>query len=167
MIFGTQRLEVKHLSMDNLKDFHRIYGDKDVMGKIPMSVFRLEESKAELLAIIEAYGAVNHRLRVRGVFVRHNHDMIGVCASIGVSEDSRDIGYRIVKEYWRQGFATELVDGFINYLRKDRSIQFLTAEVDKYNIASIKILGKTMMFLKESYDGETGRYQYHYRLDLK
>ena len=167
MIFGTQRLEVEQLSIDNLNDFHRIYGDREIMKKIPTSVFSLEESKAELLAIIEAYGIVKHRLRVWGVFLRHNNSMIGVCASIGVSEQSREIGYRIMKEYWRQGFAKELVDGLINYLRQDSSIEFLTAEVDKYNIASIRILEKNMTFLKESYDNETDRYQYHYALNLK
>ena len=167
MVFGTQRLEVKQLSIDNLNDFHRIYGDKEIMGKIPTSIFDLEESKAELLAIIVAYGIAKHRLRVWGVFLRHNHSMIGVCASIGISEQSREIGYRIMKEYWRQGFAKELVNGLINYLRQDSSIEFLTAEVDKNNIASIRILEKNMMFVKESYDVETERYQYHYVLDVK
>ena len=165
MIFGTQRLEVEQLSIDNLNDFHRIYGDREIMKKIPTSVFSLEESKAELLAIIEAYGIVNHRLRVWGVFLSHTHSMIGVCASIGTSEQSREIGYRIMKEYWRMGFAKELVDGLIRYLRQDRSIESLIAKVDKNNIASIRILEKNMMLAEESYDVETE--QYHYVLDLK
>ena len=62
MVFRTQRLEVKQLSMNNLNDFHRKYGDEEIMGKIPTSVFRLEENEAELLAIVEAYGIVKHRL---------------------------------------------------------------------------------------------------------
>ena len=99
MVFETERLIVKKLSMKDIDDFHRIYGDKEVMEKIPAPVFSLDESKAELLNIINAYTVDKHRLRIWGVFIKNKMRLIGVCASIGTSEHCRNIGYRIIKEY--------------------------------------------------------------------
>jgi RimJ/RimL family protein N-acetyltransferase len=164
MIFDTERLKIKKLSKEHVHEFHRIYGDKAIMEKIPAPVCNFEESKAELLSIIDAYKTYNHRLRVWGAFLRDTEQFIGVCAAISHSAQCRDIGYRILKEYWGQGFGTELTDGLIKYLKQDHSLECLTACVDKNNIASVKILEKRMTFEKEEYDSDTCRYEIHYKL---
>ena len=164
MIFETERLEIKRLSLEDLDHFHRIHGDSEIMEKIPAPVLSWEESKAELVSIVNAYEVDRHRLRVWGVFLKHTQQFVGVCASIGLSDQCRDLGYRVVKEYWGQGFGTELTSGLIRYLRLDHSIEFLVACVDRNNRASIKILERYMTFVKEAYDPDTGSYERHYKL---
>ena len=148
MIFETERLEVKKLSLDDLDDFYKLHRDPSVMEKIPAPVLNLEESKDKLVALVNAYEVEGHRLRIWGAFIKNTQHFCGLCASIGMSDQSRDIGYRILKEYWGLGFGTELTAGLIRYLRTDSSIRFLTASVDKNNSASIKILDKYMTCVK-------------------
>ena len=164
MIFETDRLIIKRLSIANLNNFHKIHGDPEVMGQIPAPVCSVEESTAKLVSIIEAYERHEHRLRIWGAFLKQSDDLIGISAAIRLSDQCRDIGYRIRKEYWGQGFGTEVATGLITYLRSDHSIHYLTASVDQHNIASIKILDKNMTLLKEEYDVETNRFERHYKL---
>ena len=166
MIFETERLEVKRLSLDDLDAFYTLHSDPEVMNKIPAPVLSLEESKSKLLTLIQAYQIDQHRLRVWGAFLKQNKQFIGLCASIGVSDSTRDIGYRVLKENWGLGLGTELTAGLIKYLKQDPLIHSLSACVDKKNSASIRILEKYMTFVKEEYDADSLSYEYHYILKL-
>ena len=167
MIFETDRLVIKKLSLANLVDFHRIHGDPEVMQSIPAPIHSLEESSAHLSSIIDAYQVQKHRLRIWGAFLKFDDKFVGVCAAIRLRDPGRDIGYRILKKYWGQGLGTELANGLINYLSSDSSIEYLTASVDGQNIASIKILDQCMTFLKEEYIADIKRYERRYILVLK
>ena len=129
---------------------HGIHGDEEVMGKIPAPVLDLEASRAQLISIENAYEIDGHRLRVWGAFTKQTNHFVGVCASIAVAERSRDIGYRISRRYWGQGFGTELAAGLIRYLRLDSSIKLLTARVARDNLASIRILEKWILVVFSS-----------------
>ena len=78
MIFETERLEIKRLSLEDLDHFHRIHGDSEIMEKIPAPVLSWEESKAELVSIVNAYEVDRHRLRVWGVFLKHTQQSLTV-----------------------------------------------------------------------------------------
>ena len=83
-----------------------------------------------------------------------------------MSDQGRDIGYRILRKYWGQGLGTEVADGLIDYLRADRAVKYLTASVDVQNLASIKILERSMTYLSEEYVADAQRYERHYKLIL-
>ena len=165
MIFETERLEVKKLSIDDLGDFHRLHSDHEIMSKIPAPTSTLEESTAKLVSTIDAYQIERHRLRVWGVYLKTTQQFVGLCASIRVSDSCRDIGYRLLKEHWGQGMGTEVTAGLIHHLRQDISIKSLVASVDVNNIASIKILDKYMKVVPESESDEEGD-EIHYHLSL-
>ena len=103
MIFETDRLRVRKLSVNELDVFHRIHGDRELMGSIPSPVLTLDESRAELNSIVSTYANPDHRLRVWGAFLRRSHVCVGVCASVREFVHCRDIGYRILREYWGRG----------------------------------------------------------------
>ena len=166
MIFETDRLVIKKLSLAHLDDFHELHSDPDVMEKIPAPIYSLDESHTHLNAIIHAYEEPEHRLRIWGIFVKNDGCFVGVCAAIRVSDQSRDIGYRILKRYWGQGLGTEVANGLIGYLRTDSTLEYLTACVDRQNLASIKILERSMTYLKEEYVADTQCYERYYKLIL-
>lgn len=166
MIFETDRLVIKKLSLAHLDDLHELHSDPDVMEKIPAPIKSLDESHDHLKSIIHAYEEQEHRLRIWGVFLKHDGHFVGVCAAIRVSDQSRDIGYRILKRYWGQGLGTEVANGLIGYLRTDNTLEYLTACVDGQNLASIKILEHCMTYLKVEYIADTQGYERHYKLIL-
>lgn len=56
-----------------------------------------------------------------------------------------NIGYLCSHELWGNGLATELVEGFIDWCKKN-SIHTITAAVDFDNIASMRVLEKNNFF---------------------
>ncbi len=74
---------------------------------------------------------------------------IGTCCAFpSVDGTNIDIGYCILKEYWRQGYASEVLR-LITSWAKENSVQSITAEVAKENVASCGLLEKMGFTVKE------------------
>ena len=56
-----------------------------------------------------------------------------------------EIGYRLHKNFWGQGFATEVATSLRNYAKNDLGLNKLSAIAAEDNIASIKVLKKIGM----------------------
>lgn len=69
-------------------------------------------------------------------------DRIGTCSFIP-SEDGfvYDIAYCVHKKYWRNGYATEMAQGMIDYV-KQNGAKKITVDVNKENAASNTIVKK-------------------------
>ena len=69
-------------------------------------------------------------------------ERVGTCSFI-VSEDKKiyDIAYCVHKSLWRQGYATEIAQGLIDYARR-QGAEKVTIWVSKENIASNRVAQK-------------------------
>ena len=56
MIFATDRLVIKTLSLAHLDEFHKLHGDPEVMGKIPAPTYSLQESIALNIEYLWSHG---------------------------------------------------------------------------------------------------------------
>lgn len=99
-------------------------------------------------------------------------EYIGTCSAVP-SEDKRnwDLGYTIHKNYWRQGYATEMINTLIEFCHINGGKK-ITASVAKENIGSNAVLKKLNFYIEKEgnlkksatdiiYD------EYMYRLDLE
>lgn len=69
---------------------------------------------------------------------------IGELCFKGVSTDGiTEIGYGIAKEYQGIGYATEAVTAATLWALQQKAISCVTAEVEKENIASVRVLEKS------------------------
>ncbi len=81
---------------------------------------------------------------------------IGELCFKGIDESgSTEIGYGIDENYQGCGYATEAVTAITSWALKQKAINCVTAEVDKDNIASIKVLEKSGFELTDK-TGEEG-----------
>lgn len=73
---------------------------------------------------------------------KETHERIGTCSFIP-SGDGRvyDIAYCVHRNYWRQGFATEMVEGMIGYAER-QGAERVTVTVSRDNIASNAVMKK-------------------------
>ncbi len=76
------------------------------------------------------------------------------------SSDDVQIGYLLAEEYWGQGLASELLQGFILYAQENEAWSMLVGGVDKSNIASAKLLEKLGFTPRNGEDQQTIYYQY-------
>lgn len=76
------------------------------------------------------------------VMLKETGCLIGTC-SIVPSDDGKqwDFGYCIHKNYWRQGYASEVVKALVSF-GKTRHIHEFTVDVANENIGSNKVLKK-------------------------
>ena len=81
---------------------------------------------------------------------------IGELCFKGIDESgSAEIGYGIVENHQGYGYATEAVSAAASWALEQKSIKRVTAEVDKDNIASIRVLEKSG-FVPTGRSGEEG-----------
>ena len=79
------------------------------------------------------------------------------------------IGYTISSNYWRKGYASEIIPGFLEYLFEELDLHRITADCDAENIASYRTLEK-LGFRRESYYVESflinGSYSSEYQYGM-
>lgn len=103
---------------------------------------------------------------------RETDNYIGTCSAVP-SEDKKhwDLGYAIHKNYWRQGYAIEMIKVLIDFCHANGGRK-ITAPVAKENIGSNAVLKKLNFYVeKEGTFKKSGTDiiydEYTYRLDLE
>lgn len=99
-------------------------------------------------------------------------DYIGTCSAVP-SEGQKhwDLGYAIHKNYWREGYATEMIKELIEFCRINGA-EAITAHVARENLGSNRVLNKLGFYIeKEGTFKKNGTDiiydDYTYRLNLK
>jgi len=81
-----------------------------------------------------------------GIELKQNGQLIGVCGILyRIKLDLTDIGFALMPQYWRQGFAFEAASAVMDYGHRDLGIGNLTGLTSATNVASIKLLKKLGM----------------------
>ncbi len=81
---------------------------------------------------------------------------IGELCFKGVDESgSTEIGYGIAEDFRGQGYATETVTAVTAWALAQKTVNCVTAEVDKDNLASVRVLEKSG-FVPTGKNGEEG-----------
>jgi RimJ/RimL family protein N-acetyltransferase len=79
------------------------------------------------------------------VVVRKNdHELVGMI-ELRIDKFRADLGYVIAREYWGNGFATEITKSVIDWAITQESIFRVWATCDVENIASARVLEKAGM----------------------
>ncbi|MCP4297996.1 MAG: GNAT family N-acetyltransferase, partial [Proteobacteria bacterium] len=89
-----------------------------------------------------------------------DNSIIGFLFAYIENDCDAHIGYLLGEKYWRQGLATELLKGFINYAGKIEDWVKLIGGVDKSNVVSSKLLIKLGFVEQPVEDGQVIFYEY-------
>ena len=124
MILETERLLLRRFSENDLYALFKIHSDKDVNTYLPW--FPLESIEEASLFLIPI-GYVN----------------------IGINEP-HDLGYGLLKAFWRNGIVTEAANAVIHQVKKD-GIPYMTATHDIKNPRSGNVMKRLGMLYQYSY----------------
>ncbi len=98
-------------------------------------------------------------------------ERIGTCSFVP-EEDGQayDLGYCVHMRFWRQGYATEMVQGMMDYA-KAHGAKYITVSVNKENVPSNAIMKKFGFFITgeckfKKRNTELVMEEYQYRLNL-
>ncbi len=106
------------------------------------------------------------------VFSRETGEFVGTC-SVVPTEKGRcwDLGYAVCKQFWRQGYCTEMLTALMDWGRREGATAF-TADVAQENEASCGVLQKLGFYIAK--EGSFRKHgtdivypEYTWRLDME
>ncbi|MCL6605332.1 MAG: GNAT family N-acetyltransferase [Paenibacillus sp.] len=141
--FESKRLKIRLLNIQDVEAIYRQFSDIDMCKYFSEPPCDLEEAKS----IIEHYQNPEGKGFLRyGMFDKESDVFIGTCGYHYLDSVRRqvEIGYDVWKEYWRQGYVSEVLPYLINICFSNLDVDciyILTHPENKASIASVKKYG--------------------------
>lgn len=145
LIVETERTVSRWLTMDDLDEMATMRADPDVARYLgngePHTREQVETRMRFYLECYEKYGFGSS-----GTMLKGDDRLIG-CCGLQPLEDTGEIevGYSFIKPLWRQGFATEVAEGWLRYGFLDFDLPRIVAVSLPPNTGSWKVMEKLGM----------------------
>ncbi len=145
VIIETSRLLLRLFTPDDVQLIYDLNNDPEVTRFTHDPILNLNHAK-EILEknILPHYILYNHGRWA--VHLKPNHEFIGWCGLKYRPElNEVDLGYRLIKKCWGNGFATEAAYSSIKYGFERLNLNVITGRAESANIASCKVLERCGM----------------------
>ena len=145
-IIETSRLKLRYITIRDTKALIPILGDPEVMRYSIIGVHNRPRIRQfieqRLLSYLECgfglYAVIN----------REKQEFMGYCGFFIQSIEEQkevEIGYRLAKKYWGQGYATEAAKAVLKYGRERYNFKRFVCLIDPENTRSINVAKKLDM----------------------
>lgn len=157
MYFQTERLIVNQLTLDDIEGFSYYRNKNDVYKYQSWNGYSIDDARFRIgILNLKQFSKESKDYNVA---IRYNGQLIGDLFLSPNNENRITIGYTLDSEYWRQGFATEVLNGLFIYLKEEFGFEEVVCHIYKQNIASrnlllkygFKLYKKSSFFNDESY----------------
>jgi len=166
MIFQTSRLLVRPLTFEDFDPFHEMQSNFKVMQYASGKEQTFEENKTDLKKVINHYQEADNGFWVWAMERKSDQALIGTVAIIVDEKNEGEIGYRLLEKHWGNGYATEILKDLIDHGFEKMQLKAIHANVDVRNIASVKMLDKSVLaFIGEEWNEDFQSYDRLYRLE--
>lgn len=135
----TERLFLRSFQKEDARFAIGIWNDPEMGEYLPDEA--MDEIDEAYLKEVEALPEDDECCYLIAEF-KDSHERVGTCSFIP-SEDGKvyDIAYCVHKKYWRNGYATEMAKGMVEYA-KDHGASKVTVRVNQENAASNAVVRK-------------------------
>ena len=159
VIIETERLLLRTFTVDDGQLIYNLNRDPEVTRFTYDPVWNLDHAKEVLeKKMLPQYILYNYGRWA--VHLKPNHEFIGWCGlKYRPDLDEVDLGYRFMKEFWNNGYATESAFASIKYGFKKLGLPIITGRAESANIGSCKVLERCgMLYIgTQEVDGYTLR----------
>ena len=159
VIFETPHLFLRRFTEADAPLIYKLNSDAEVLKYLHEPALKNEEEAKKIInEIILPQYMLN--LGRWAIHTKTDYEFIGWCGLKHIPETGIiDLGYRLLKNAWGNGYATEAAQYTVIYGLRNLKIKTITGTAHVDNIASIKILKKIgMQFIKnDTADGVPAR----------
>ena len=136
-----ERIILRHISMKDAEALQSFAHDEEVYRYLPTFLFEQRYSDARTV-IERLYTECMEESLILGIYM--DDSFAGLAELYGFRDPIHkvSIGYRLAKEYWGRGIATETVRILVDYLYGSTDIEIITASTLPENHASENVLQK-------------------------
>ncbi len=139
-VIETERLILRGFTKDDARFAISIWNDPEMGEYLPDEA--MDEISPEYLAEIESLGDDSECCYMIAISKKIG-ERIGTCSYIPENGGkSYDIAYCVHRNHWRQGYATEMAGGMIEYARS-KGADKVTVRVNRENKASNRVAEKS------------------------
>ncbi|MDX5405351.1 MAG: GNAT family N-acetyltransferase [Bacteroidota bacterium] len=143
-VFSSQRLWFRPFVPEDAPLIHRLNQDPEVMRYVHEEPFRNEKHALDFLI---AYRYSTDGLGRWALIEQTTGNWMGWCGLKRHSNGEVDLGFRLLRQYWGNGFATEAAQASLDYGFREKSLPRIIGRVMPSNIASRRVLEKVGMDL--------------------
>lgn len=150
-IIETNRLYLRELIPEDAENLYRLNLDSDVIKFTGDSAFESVQSARDFLKDYNSYTKYGFG---RWAVIRKNDDLfLGWCGlKFSPEVEEIDIGFRFLKEYWNNGFATEAAQACLDLGFAMHRAERIVGRAMKSNIGSIRVLEKLGLKFESEFD---------------
>jgi ribosomal-protein-alanine N-acetyltransferase len=150
MIFETERLYVSRWEAGKLKDLYGLFNDVGIKEFI-LPTLTIEETTHIFDKQLNEYDG-NFPFGRYFILEKLSDDFIGLLLfKKDKNKAGVEIGYSLKKEHWNKGFATEIVQGSIQWLTGQKTFSSIYAVTETNNINSQHVLLKCGFIQQENF----------------
>jgi|GEM_PF-539498 len=141
IVATTRRLVLRRLELTDAESFLRLNSDLEVLRHVDDGPFASIDDARELLEQMQKRYARDDFGRW-AVIRRDDDGFLGWCGLRPVEQEGVDLGYRLLREHWGQGYATEAAVESVRVGFEEYSLPYLLGRAAAANNASLAILKK-------------------------
>jgi ribosomal-protein-alanine N-acetyltransferase len=130
-------VSLRKLKKTDLEDYYQLVGDDAVMAFLTGTAYNYQEAENELNRLIDNYRQDFNVWAAED----ENNNFVGIGMLQQGDDKSGNIGYRVLRKYWRLGFGFQIAKCILQKARQNK-LSTVYAEVEMENLASLKILEK-------------------------
>ncbi len=161
IIAETKRLLLREVLPEDVDGFFELDNDPEVHRFLGNNPITTKKQAEEVIAFIRKQ-YVENGIGRWAIIDKSTNQFAGwtglklVTDTINNHTNFYDLGYRLIKKYWRQGIATESAIASLNYGFESMNINTIYAAAHLENVGSISILNKLGFEYVETYyyDGD-------------
>ncbi len=169
VIFETERLIIREITRADSQVMLELHSDPEVhiyLGNNTItSLDKIEEAIESLIQQYSDYGVGRWAM-----ISKDTNEFIGwtglqyVTKEINKHKNFYDLGYRLLKSFWRQGYATESARASVDFAFNTLKAEKIYGMADIGNVGSNKILKRVGLELTETFEHEGVEHNW-YRLE--
>lgn len=145
-MFETKRLILREIVSSDFDELYRMNGDPSIMKYVGDGSTRTrEQMKSELVMLISHYTR-KPGLGIWATILKETNTIIGASGLVYYNHTTDiELGYRMLKEYWNRGYATEASLGLLDYGFNRLRLTKIVSSAHAENLASRRVMEKIGM----------------------
>jgi len=156
-ILETERLYLREMETDDAENAYRLNLDWENIKYTGDKPFESIQEAKEFLLNYNHYK--NYGFGRWAVIEKYSNEFLGWCGLKYTPElDEYDIGFRLFKEHWNKGIASEAAKACIDYGFIKIGLTRIVGRAMNENVGSIRVLEKIgLVYMKDyNFEGESG-----------
>ena len=142
-VLETRRLLLRQITSDNFEDLYRMNSDPVVMKYVGDGSTRNRDQMLRELEMLISHYTRKPGLGIWATILKDTDSFVGASGLVYYDNTPEiEIGYRLLKEHWNKGYATEASFGLLEYGFKTLGLDKLVSSAHVDNFASRRVMEK-------------------------